>query len=56
MSRPFSQSNFCQFGGHDLGIPRTGRQLGLIHYSDNHCVSTWPVSITRLSALEICKD
>ena len=43
MTNAFNQIDFCQFGGHDVTIPRTGQQLVLAAFQDNGRISKWLV-------------
>jgi len=46
MTNAFNQSNFCQFGGHDVTIPRTGQHLAPAAFQDNGRISMWLVCMT----------
>ena len=46
MTNAFNQLDFCEFGGHDMTIPRTGQQLALAAFQDNGRISMWPVYMT----------
>jgi hypothetical protein len=46
MTNAFDQLDFCQFGGHDVTIPRTGQQLALAAFQDNGRISMWLVCMT----------
>jgi len=52
MTNAFNQSNFCQFGGHDVTIPRTGYQLAATPFQDNGRRSMWLVCLTCYEYLE----
>jgi hypothetical protein len=46
MTNAFNQLDFCQFGGHDVTIPRIGQQLVLAAFQDNYRISKWLVCMT----------
>lgn len=53
MNNHFSQHTFCQFGGHDSSMPRTGLQLEPCQLPDG---SIWMVCMTCFRHLERIGD
>ena len=46
MTNAFNQLDFCQFGGHDVTIPRTGQHLTCCLQLLNGRISMWLVCMT----------
>ena len=56
MNVDLSKSSFCQFGGHDSTVERTGLQLRQWPFSDNGHISIWMVCQTCIEYLEKIGD